>query len=757
MGRSKSQGGRKKGQKEGKAKTKAPDAKEDDAFADERFASARHDPRFKRFPPRRRPQKPERREDAEVDAEADEDTRFASLLRTDAKFAVGTADLKYDKRGKRQTLDGAAGPASAAVASPSGSDGETSSSDDEDEGAVLDEAAYRLQRQRAVRDFGVGAFAGRSPSPSATGDEQDASDGDPDAEAERSLRRAERLTLDAATSRIAVVDLDWSRFSATDILAVLRSFAPAPRPGAPQPVRRVTVYKSDYGIARLAVEDAEGPGAFLRKPKPRRRPSRPTPDEAASHSGESDDDVSNTSSDGSSDSSDSDSSSSSGGERMRAYERSKLRYYFAICEFASPADAQTVYSHVDGMEFDRSSSRFDLRFVREEDGVEEGRPKRDEATDVPADYDAPLGGASFYNAALQHTKVGLTWDQEDRQRKAAFANQFARLREGGRGGDDGAADADLQAYLASDSSSEEDGADGRDRLRRLLDLTRAGRGGGGRAGIFGGGDWGADGDEEDDVDMEVTFDGSLDALGSKLREKHARIKDGRGAPTVWETQLEARRAKRKSERGRGRGERDEPPPNAPSSAPSDAGFDDPFFAEAAPSAAGSGGVGGAVRERIAPSEAQEGGPDGSKELDLLMTRDSDLAALAHGHVPAGGVVEAAANDQGRVGRRKRRRSKKAAKEAAREAKVRDEGGFEVDVHDARFAGIYSQRDYALDPTHPSYKQLPSKLVETFHARGGHRGADAPPEARGAEAGPSKGGAHTSMAGVLKSLKRKLAS
>ena len=46
-----------------------------------------------------------------------------------------------------------------------------------------------------------------------------------------------------ATSRLAVVDLDWDHVSAEDILAIMRSFLQRG-----QAIRRVAVYPSDYGL-----------------------------------------------------------------------------------------------------------------------------------------------------------------------------------------------------------------------------------------------------------------------------------------------------------------------------------------------------------------------------------------------------------------------------------------------------------------------------------------------------------------------------
>ena len=48
-------------------------------------------------------------------------------------------------------------------------------------------------------------------------------------------------------------------------------------------------------------------------------------------------------------------------KRLRAYEKSKLRWYYAIVECADVATADKLYREVDGMELERSACKFDLR------------------------------------------------------------------------------------------------------------------------------------------------------------------------------------------------------------------------------------------------------------------------------------------------------------------------------------------------------------------------------------------------------------
>ena len=46
------------------------------------------------------------------------------------------------------------------------------------------------------------------------------------------------------------------------------------------------------------------------------------------------------------------------------------RYYYAVAEFDSLSTALRVYNECDGMEFEHSACKFDLRFVPDEQSFE---------------------------------------------------------------------------------------------------------------------------------------------------------------------------------------------------------------------------------------------------------------------------------------------------------------------------------------------------------------------------------------------------
>ena len=241
------------------------------------------------------------------------------------------------------------------------------------------------------------------------------------------------------TSRLALVDLDWSKVmllhnleamrpvqekhgiseakvrarinlradrqdvgldvqvQAVDIFAMLKSFVTKG-----QQIQRVTVYPSDYGLARMAEEAKLGPiGLFgstrqsqgnssahimidSASGKPRQKEhARMVEDSEGDTSSHSDSDadsdrggqVNGAESDdeASSDSEaeelendhglvaardhDSDSGDEVDHRRLQMYERSRLRYYYAIVECDDVATAAQLYRECDGLEFEHSANK----------------------------------------------------------------------------------------------------------------------------------------------------------------------------------------------------------------------------------------------------------------------------------------------------------------------------------------------------------------------------------------------------------------
>ncbi|KAF8476180.1 hypothetical protein BDZ91DRAFT_711124 [Kalaharituber pfeilii] len=478
--------------------------------------------------------------------------------------------------------------------------------------------------------------------------EEETTDEEPDAEIEEESREeqeAEEIPTGDIHRRLAVVNLDWDNVRAVDLMATLSSFKP---PNGK--VLSVRIYPSEFGKSRLEKEELEGPPREIFNSKE----DGDLPDEEINEKtivktddGEEFDST-----------------------KLRTYQLERLRYYYAIVECDTAATAKHIYDECDGAEYEASANFFDLRFVPDETEFDDA-PK-DECLQLPANYKPN----EFVTDALQHSKVKLTWDQDDQARKNRTKKAFSQRE---------IEEMELKEYLASSDSDEEQDDELKAKYRALLNLgTKIG------------------GKEKDEPtgDMEITFTSSL-LKDTKESEKESREettieKYARKEKEKLKKRTEAYLAKKKG------AEKGNPEPKK-QTIEEDLGFDDPFFQDEVPDAKREK----KRRDKEAKKKEAEDKAAQRAELELLMMDDEDQQNIIKGklnHFDMKEVIKAE-KEQKLKGRRKR------GKKAAETEGVQD--GFDVDVKDPRFAALYEEHDFAIDPTNPRYKETAAmkKLME----------------------------------------------
>ncbi|KAJ1030824.1 hypothetical protein NDA18_002054 [Ustilago nuda] len=612
------------------------------------------------------------------------------------------------------------------------------------------------------------------------------------------------------THRLAAVNLDWDHVRAKDIYKVFSSIvsptASVTAAEALQAHRRtaaeggssasssraraapaisqvrgkllhVRVYPSDFGKERMAKEDLEGPPPEIFKGSKRRGGDDDSEDEQkitaksivqVDEGGEFDE------------------------EALRKYQLDRLRYYYAVATFDSKETARHVYNEIDGTEMERTANVFDLRFVP--DGMEfpdgeEGRDAefRDEATEDIANYK----GVDFKTDALRHSRVKLTWDQDDPER-----SKLTRMVARGGLTKDQLRDDDFKTYLASDTESEPDEDEkaakkGRDRLRALLNLDGSGEDGGGfgKKGKRNGGafDDPRHDDEEVEGEMQITF---MPGLSEAAAKKSA---NGKKAGDEDETTLEKYLRKQKEKKERKKAARSGTAAAANEDAKvkdakdtdgaigsTDAGFDDPFFNEDVDmetALAAEYGQDGPTSKSKKSNKASKksnttsaGDSDSNPEQsarqraqlkDIIGDTNDELTQDGRQHFDMKDILRVESGKDAKRAKLLKRLSKKKQREeeAFQERKgaplVQDT--FEIDAKDERFGALMQDHRFAIDPTHPGFARTKAmqkimeerrKLLESKSGELEHRARDS------VEKDGKENGGDNELSALVEKLKRR---
>nr|GLL26246.1 pre-rRNA-processing protein ESF1 [Ipomoea trifida] len=600
---------------------------------DPRFASIHTDPRFRKAPKHK--------------SKVVLDSRFSHIF-TDKNFASAKAGI--DKRGKPKEdrsqsrlkqyyrledegeealkLDEELKSKDTEIdeeeEEESGSEAGESESESESENEKLKKGNLMSKSDESESEEEEDEEAESDDSSSTSATDSDEEDGVYSEEEDTFVQEENIPEIEKETHRLAVVNMDWGRVKAVDLYVLLSSFLP--KGGQ---IKSVAVYPSEFGLKRMEEEAVHGPVGLFDEEKGKNKNS----------DDEDDDEIDN--------------------EKLRAYELSRLRYYFAVVDCDSSATADYLYKNCDGVEFERTSNKLDLRFIP--DSIEFKHEARDVATEAPSSYE----GLDFHTRALQHSNIELTWDEDEPQRARSLKRKFNA---------DQLAEMELKEFLASDESeadddeNDDDNEDKPAKKHKKQDMYRA---------LLQSGD-GSDGSDKDDHgDMEVTFNTGLEDLSKRILEK----KD-KQSESVWEAYLRKKKEKKKARKNRSKdSSEDESSEDSDYQEHSDQPDDD-FFVEE-PSASRNKEVKGKrAKKGKQDQETAEEAEASKAELELLLADENGADANVKGY------------------NLKRRKSKdKKGKVIIDEDKIPS-----VDYNDPRFSSLFTSPLFALDPTDPQFKR-----------------------------------------------------
>ncbi|ERT03198.1 hypothetical protein HMPREF1624_01503 [Sporothrix schenckii ATCC 58251] len=733
---------------------------------DARFAKFESDPRY-RLPSRR-------------DAKTKLDKRFSRVLK-DKEF---TATTQIDRYGRKLKSDKKKKALERLYeAADDEEEDDEDSEDDTKSASSKPSKPSKMARANYDAARGGGFSASESESDEDDEDDDDESDGErfggeddaddsDEAAVDTQQFREEEAEVPTGeiTHRLAIVNLDWDHVKARDLMAMFASFVPKNGRGR---IERISVYPSQFGKERMQREELEGPPREIFKAKD--SDEEEDDDEEGSKDSEDDDDSDEDDDDEDEkvkqdllreeDDTDFDSNA------LRSYQLDRLRYYYAVMVCSDTATAEAIYRATDGTEYQSSSNFIDLRFVPDDTTFDDDEP-RDECTEVPTNY-KPV---EFVTQALQHSKVKLTWDMhpEDTSRKdlmkKAFSGTPAELIEN-----------DLRAYLASDSDGEDGFEDDGEEFGGVEENGDDKEGGGGE-----GDDADEDEEKEKPAKLskkELARQKMRAALGlaeepakksgkdkkngpvggmqitftPALSDAAAAKKKSGGADGSEETTLEKYKRKEKERKAlrkqKAIAKREGRDLNADAEAESDVeedggraeggddqdlGFNDPFFLDDAPGAFGAAGGAGASKSAIrkeerlkkrAAREAAAKEKEASRaQLEALMGDDGEEARGSAGHFDMREVMKAEKQRQ-KEARKKNRRNQNRRHDGEDDAGEAAGGASAaaaihgVDVADPRLQAVFAGGEFAIDPSHPQYKDTLGLEQMQNEARRKRKGGD----------------------------------
>lgn len=527
---------------------------------------------------------------------------------------------------------------------------------------------------------------------SSSDEESSAEEEDSDLEHEWGELDADAETTDESTKRIAICNMDWDNIKATDLMVLLNSFLPV---GGV--IKKITIYPSEYGLERMKEEEVRGPIEL-------------TEDKLDDSSGEGNEE-----------------GSSYHMEKLRRYQLNRLKYFYAVVECDSVSTADKLYSECDGMEYESSATRLDMRFIP--DDVTFDQEPREECTKLPdlTKYKPRL----FTTTALQQAKVELTWDATNPNRTETIKSAL----------DGKIDDLDLKDYLASSSESEEENQvedeaksdqDDEDpilKYKKLLeDIEKK--------------------DEKKsnkDMEMEISWGIGIKDKAEELVKKKMNSETKNLTP--FEKLVQKRKEKKKLKKLKNKEKKDAKEDEDSDSdggsmsddVPSDVDMNDPYFAEEfnKPEFKKPKPESKTKKQKKGDDDSDVDPEDEKKraELELLLADDDGKA-----HFSLKKTQESESS--------KKSRRKKKLKEKMNEQK-QSLPEFEINVNDDRFSALYNSHHYNIDPSDPNFKKTKNmeKLIQEKLKR---RPADTPPEAQ-----PSKKSKEDVELSILvKNVKRK---
>ncbi|KAK5643385.1 hypothetical protein RI129_007230 [Pyrocoelia pectoralis] len=616
---------------------------------DERFAHVDLDPKFRRIPKAERKVKIDKRfksmfKDKQFKIKYTVDKRGRPVNHTSNEDLKRYYELDSDESSIESDSE-----AGKYVKVPS-SDHESNSHNDLDvkdqtDGSVSGKIKQKLQNLNIDYARGESTLL----SESSSDDDEDDTDEEDTVEHAWGALDADAERTDEITKCLAACNMDWDRIRATDLMVLLSSFLP---PGGL--IESVTIYPSEFGKKRMEEDEVKGPMELIETQR-----EDPAQEE-----------------------NDGDEGSTYHMEKLRQYQLNRLKYYYAVIVCDSKNSANKIYTECDGMEYESSATKMDLRFIP--DGMSFEDEPKEVCKKLPEQ--GKYKPRFFTTTALQQAKVDCTWDETNPDRIELTQKLTA--------GDEIEKD-DLQAYLASSSSSENEESDHEEQvlddskkstaLNKYKSLLRD-----------------IENQENEKYkkgfDMEISWELDLKEKTEKLVKKKL---DEKEEKTPFQQFLDKRKEKKKAKR-EDQKKKHTAESESDSDIPSDIDMNDPYFAEEFDKPEFK-----QKKNKSQPREEDDSTTNrqNAAELELLLMNTDDKKHFSLQKI----------QDKENGSKSKKKLKKKKGKEA----EIKEEDDFKINLDDGRFSALYTSHHYNVDPTDSHYKKtraMDAFVTEKFKRR-----------------------------------------
>ena len=323
----------------------------------------------------------------------------------------------------------------------------------------------------------------------------------------------EQIPTGEATSRFAVQNLDWDNIHALDLFILFNSFCTGK-----QKVLKVEIYPSEYGIKEREKENKNGPDRkiFDKENYKNNKKEKENEDENSDNNNSDNNNSENINSE----------DEIFDPVELRKYELKKLKYYYAVVYCDSIETADNLYKECNDQEIERTQCFMDIRFIPD-DLKEFPYPPKEICDHIPLNKEY---NPNFKpNAALQDTKVKLTWDQNDPKRNDLIERAFHK---------EGFNEDDINELLVSSDSDDsvidinDSDSDNNDNEFNLLKKKKKGP------------------KFRDGETIEIKFNDGLEGINTDIKNDEKLKKDKSKWEKYKDNKKNIRREKKKEERKR---------------------------------------------------------------------------------------------------------------------------------------------------------------------------------------------------------------